>query len=70
MRFTWDEEYEIMYIYFDHPDAGKPGSAKEALVDYWPGINVDIGHDGKPLGIEVMSAKRVSFAEVDREDIG
>lgn len=54
MRFEFDEEARALYVYLSHPDANRDGSVKKTLVDYWPNVNVDIGWDDNPIGLEFL----------------
>ena len=55
MQFNYDGEANALYVYFDHPDAHKDASVETTVVDRWPGVNLDYGFDGEPIGLEFLN---------------
>jgi hypothetical protein len=63
VKAVLDEEHGVMYVYFDDPGGRDENSIKETVADYWPGVNLDVGHDGRPIGLEFPSVERISEEE-------
>lgn len=63
MKAVLDEEYGVMYVYFDEPKNRDRNSIKETVTDYWPGVNLDIGQDGEAIGLEFKRVERISHEE-------
>lgn len=49
IRVTYDDEVQILYIYFQEP---RPGISKRTVsIDY--GIHMDLDENDNPVGIEI-----------------
>jgi uncharacterized protein YuzE len=56
MRITYDDDADALYLYLGRSVSDDRPVARSVVVD--DDRVVDLGEDGKPVGIEVLSASR------------
>ena len=54
MRITFDKDADAVYIYFKEISSGEV----KQTISLNDSVNVDLGEDGKTLGIEILDASK------------
>ena len=55
IRTNYDPEADVLYVAF-----GPPGVRSDTSEEVAPGVFIEFGPDGNPIGIEVISVRRRS----------
>lgn len=53
IRTSYDPEADAMFVWF-----GPEGAKSVETTEVAPGINLDIGADGEPIGIEILHVSK------------